>query len=116
MRRYAGGCHCGAVTFVFDSPVIARGCRCNCSICRRRNAVMSDDYLDPERIQVQGLEHLNCYRFGDRLVNHYFCRHCGIYPFHDSPERPGHYRINLGCVEEIDLESLEIRLIDGRAF
>ncbi len=57
-------------------------------------------------------------------MNHVFCRTCGIAPFttvvsvpadYDGPARPGDYRINLGCVEELDVFALDIKVIDGRA-
>jgi hypothetical protein len=115
-RSYAGRCHCGAVRFRFESETITRGLRCNCSICIRRGAVMSISYVPPGVIEVEGLEALTLYRWGDVMVNHWFCRTCGVHPFHDAIERPGHYRVNLGCVDDLDTFSLAIDLVDGRAF
>ena len=75
---------------------------------------MSSRYFPPEDFELlEGKEHLTIYQFGDRLVNHAFCHRCGIYPFHDGTERPGHYRINLGCVDGLDPLALELTLIDG---
>jgi hypothetical protein len=115
-KQYLGSCHCGAVRFRFMSEPITRGKRCNCSICVRRGAVMSVPYFTPDEIQVEGLDALTLYIWGDRMVNHWFCRTCGIYPFHDGTERPGHYRVNLGCVEGVDPLALAIELVDGRSF
>lgn len=117
MRMYSGHCHCGAVRFTFRSEPIETGCRCNCSLCVRRGAVMSDSYVEPQDVlELEGTQHLQEYRFGDHMVNHYFCKLCGIYTFHDGTETPGRYRFNLGCVEGVDPYGLEIRLIDGRSF
>lgn len=116
MRTYRGRCHCGAVRFELTGEAITRGKRCNCSICLRRGAVMSVPYFGPADIQIVGHDALTCYRWGDHLVNHWFCRTCGIYTFHEPIEQPGHYRVNLGCVDEIDSLSLPIELVDGRAF
>ena len=56
----------------------------------------------------------NVYRFAPEKVNHYFCKHCGIYPFHDPVEAPEWgYRINLECVDEVNAHSLPIRVWDG---
>lgn len=78
---------------------------------------MSERYYTPdEMLAVEGLDELSLYQFGDHDVNHWFCRRCGIYPYHDGPARPGTYRINLGCVEGLDPLALPIRLIDGRSF
>jgi len=77
---------------------------------------MSTDYVLPEAFEeLVGLEALAVYRFGDRLVNHYFCRTCGISPFHDSPVKPGR-RLNLGCVHDLDPLALTIDVVDGRSF
>ena len=115
MNTYHGQCHCGAIRFHFESEPITSGLRCNCSICRRKGAVMSDEYYPPERFTLlSGKKALSCYRWNDCDVNHYFCRHCGIYPFHDGTgERQGHCRVNLGCVEGVDPLALEIRVFDG---
>lgn len=117
MQTYNAHCHCGKISFRFRSPHIETGRRCNCSICVRKGAVMSTEYIAPEHVEnITGSETLSKYQFGDHLVNHYFCSRCGIYPFHESILKPGHYRINLGCVEGIDPLLLKIDLIDGRSF
>ena len=119
MRTYRGSCHCGAVTFTITTGEITKGIRCNCSICRRRGAVMSDVYFTPDEIVVEGKDSLALYQWGDRVMNHWFCRTCGINPFAEvvegatGPASPVRYRVNLGCVEGIDPFALEIRLLDG---
>ena len=116
VRIYEGRCHCGAVRFRFRSEEIARGCRCNCSICIRRGAVMSPAYVPPSDIELlEGKDALEVYRFGDLTMNHYFCRTCGIHPFGEII-RNGFLRFNLGCIEGIDPLAVEVELIDGRAF
>jgi hypothetical protein len=116
-RSYAGRCHCGAVRFRFRSEEITRGIRCNCSICIRRGAVMSAEWIPPEALELlEGKEMLTLYRFGDVMMNHYFCSRCGIFPFSDVIERPGRYRVNLGCIDGLDPYGLEIALVDGRSY
>ncbi len=116
-RTYGGSCHCGAVRFRFTSEPIATGCRCNCSICVRKGVVMSSAYISRADFEeLEGLDGLAVYHFGDRLVNHYFCKVCGIFPFHDATVAPESYRVNLGCIDEIDLLGLEVELLDGKSF
>jgi hypothetical protein len=122
---YLASCHCGAVRLRFRSEEIKRGCRCNCSICSRKGIVISAGYLPPEEIeQLQGMGSLALYQFGDKDVNHYFCRTCGICPFttvaslpptYAGSAEPGYYRVNLGCVENLDVYGLDIEVIDGRS-
>jgi hypothetical protein len=113
---YEGRCHCGSVRFRLTSEAITAGCRCNCSICIRKGAVMSTRYFAPSEFELlDGGDALAFYRWGDQMVNHCFCRHCGVYPFHDATTQPGHYRVNLGCIDGLDPLTLEISLLDGRS-
>ena len=78
---------------------------------------MARAYVPPEDIELlEGRDALEVYLFGDRMVNHHFCRTCGVHPFHDPVARPGFLRFNLGCVDGVDLGALEIELIDGRSY
>lgn len=112
--KYTGRCHCGMISFTFLSETITRAMRCNCSICIRKNAIMSNKYYAAEDFELlTGSESLSRYQFHPHMVNHYFCRTCGTYPFHDGVENPGIYRINLGCVDGLDPHSLPVRVFDG---
>jgi len=114
MSEYQGRCHCGAVQFSFTAESIDRGLRCNCSICKRKGAMMSNFVIPPEHFHLHsGQEMLGLYQFGSKVARHYFCRQCGIYPFHETARFPGHYRVNLGCVDAVDTFALEYELFDG---
>jgi hypothetical protein len=124
-RIYEASCHCGSVRFRFRSQDITKGYRCNCSICVRKGIVTSATYLPPEDLEpVEEMSSLALYQFGDKDMNHHFCRTCGICPFvtvaavppgYVGPAKPGSYRINLGCVEGLDVYALDIEIIDGRS-
>jgi len=112
--HYQGRCHCGAISFSFDSPAIERGIRCNCSICIRKGTSMSAFTLAPAELQIVDRDNsLNSYRFGSEVATHYFCRHCGIYTFHETLRKPGHFRVNLGCIEGINALELPADIFDG---
>lgn len=112
--HYDGRCHCGRVRFAFESEPITTGKRCNCSICVRKGAVVSSHYIPADRFTPHAnMDDLVDYRWGDRDVNHLFCKTCGIYPYHGGPGWG--YRVNLGCVEGIDLFALEMGIIDGKS-
>lgn len=117
MKTYSGHCHCGAVRFRFRSEELTSGLRCNCSICIRKGAVMSPKYYPPEVFEeLVGLETMATYLFGDNMVHHFFCKTCGVYPFHDATTNPGHYRVNLGCIDGLDVLSLPVKVLDGKSF
>ena len=113
--RYKGSCHCRAIQFEFSSDEITEGLQCNCSICIRKNIIMSKDYVLPHQFElISGRENLSKYHWGDKDVNHYFCKTCGIAPFHDATYEPGKYRINLGCVANLEPRKLSITEFDGK--
>jgi hypothetical protein len=111
---YRGSCHCGAVRFAFQSDEITSALRCNCSICIRRNSVMSERWYPLE--EFTGKESLALYQWGDHEVNFWFCKTCGVHPFAEVTAKPGAYRVNLGCVEGVDTYALPLRLVDGKSF
>ena len=114
-EHYRGSCHCGAVHFEFEGQPITGGLRCNCSICQRKGAMMTVEAFPPERFTIQAEDGaLGLYEFGSHTAKHYFCKRCGIYPFHITARQPGHYRANLGCVDGVDPFELEAEVFDGR--
>ncbi len=116
MYTYQGRCHCGAVSFSFEGPEIDQGLRCNCSICARKGSVMSAFTLAPEKVNIESKEGaLSTYQFGSNVAKHHFCNHCGIYTFHETLRIPGHYRVNLGCIEGINCLDLSVTVFDGAA-
>jgi hypothetical protein len=116
MPTYQGSCHCGAVHFSFSTDeAIDKGLRCNCSICARKGAIMSQQVFKPEDLHIQAAEDaLGLYQFGAKTAKHFFCKHCGIYPFHETARMPGFYRVNLGCIDELDSVNLPFEVFDGR--
>ena len=109
-----GSCHCGAVAF---TVTLENGLgalkRCNCSLCRRKSAIMA--YVPVERLQVtRGADMLSLYQWNTRVAKHYFCKVCGIYTHHQRRSDPGQAGFNVGCLEGIDpLALTDIGLIDG---
>jgi hypothetical protein len=110
-----GKCHCARVVFeVRVKPTVAF--TCNCSYCIRRGwnhayAEVGDFAL------VLGKDVLSSYRFGAGATTNYFCSVCGIHThFYSTYGDHPRYAYCLGCCEEIDIASLEIKHIDGRSF
>ncbi len=115
MENFKGSCHCGAVRFSFSGEAITKGVRCNCSICARKGAIMSGYMISDEDLTIDaGDDVLGMYQFGNKAAKHYFCKNCGIYPFHETARKPGFYRVNLGCVEGVDTFSIEADMFDGK--
>lgn len=116
MKTYKGGCHCGEVQFFVQLPDINQGMRCDCSICARKGIVMTDTVVSPEDIVISDdNDRLTTYQFGTLAARHHFCSKCGIHTFVETRLNPGHYRINLGCIDELDALRLPETLYDGKS-
>jgi len=115
MLKYQGNCHCGKVRFEVESEPVTKGLRCNCSICKRKGAMMSPFTYAPDKLKIKGRENLGLYQFGSKVAKHYFCKNCGIYTFHETMRVPGHFRFNLGCVDELDTFELNFEVFDGKS-
>ncbi|WP_027803508.1 GFA family protein [Paraburkholderia dilworthii] len=107
-----GSCHCGAVKFEVNTSVVPAA-RCNCSLCRRKGALMSPPFQSDQLTITKGEDALTLYQFNTRVAKHFFCRHCGIYPFHQTRKDPKLWRVNIGCLEGIDPYTLDAGLSDG---
>jgi len=115
MPHYQGSCHCGAVRFSFASEqAIDHGLRCNCSMCKRKGAMMTPFVIAPEQFHIDAEpDALGLYQFGAKTARHHFCTRCGIYTFHVTARMPDHYRVNLGCIDGVDTFALETEVFDG---
>jgi hypothetical protein len=79
-------CHYGAVVLELDLPDELVDARyCNCSMCRRKGALMGAVPTEALRI-VQGHDALGVYRFN-------------IYSHHRRRSKPNQYGYNIGCLE-----------------
>ena len=106
-NRKKGTCHCGKVQF----EVILRSSledprRCNCSLCRRKGAIMAD--IDAADILIHaGQDVLTKYQWNTYIAEHWFCSVCGIYTHHKKRGSSGGYGFNVACVDDIDMSSLD---------
>lgn len=100
--KHRASCHCGAVVLELDLPDgIVDPRRCDCSICRRKGAVVASVPLAGIRI-VQGEDALRLYQFNTHTARHFFCAHCGIYTHHQRRSNPQQYGYNVGCLEGVN--------------
>lgn len=109
--KHRAACHCGLVAFELDLPEgLVDPKRCNCSICRRKGAVMAYVTLKGLRV-LHGTKHLKLYQFNSGVAKHYFCSNCGIYTHHQTRSNPNVYGFNVGRLEGVnpfDLDDLPV--------
>ena len=68
---------------------------------------------------IYGADALTLYQFNTSIARHYFCKTCGIYPFHRPRIAPDSYTVNVNCLDDVDddqIKNLEIIRVDGRSF
>ena len=62
-----GSCHCGAVKFEVRTAVTP-ATRCNCSLCRRKGALMSPLVAADELTVLSGSDALTLYQFNTHVA------------------------------------------------
>lgn len=101
-EKHKATCHCGAVELELTLPNgIEKLRRCNCSICRRKGAIVASVKLANMRL-VKGEEALKLYQFNTMTAKHFFCSVCGIYTHHQRRSDPSEYGFNIGCLEGVN--------------
>ena len=107
-------CHCGAIEANINvEENFEKILRCNCSLGKRKGAVMS--MVKNENFKItKGKDKLKLYQFHTKVAKHYFCSVCGIYTHHNPRSDPAMTVFNLGCLDDINtFELKEIFINDG---
>ncbi|WP_263769628.1 GFA family protein [Propionivibrio soli] len=114
METKKGSCHCGAVEFEVDlENGFGELRRCNCSLCRRKGAIIASVPLNRLRV-TKGADMLTLYQWNTMTAKHYFCSVCGIYTHHQRRSNPNLFGFNLACIEGVDPFSFcDVEVSDG---
>jgi hypothetical protein len=111
MQTYHGSCHCGRVRFEVEAE-LDHVRVCDCSICRRRGALLHR--VAPEHIRfLTPIEDLLTYTFNTHTARDYFCPTCGILPFRRPRTAPGEWSVNVRCLEGVDLDAIPVKRVYG---
>ncbi len=111
---HRASCHCGAVELTIALPNGLENLRrCDCSLCRRRGAIVISVPLDGVKV-IKGEAALSLYQFNTFTAKHYFCSRCGIYTHHQRRSNPHQYGMNVACLEGVNPFDLgDIPVSDG---
>ncbi len=112
-RPYSGGCHCGSVRYEVDAD-LSQVMACNCSICRKRGALLTFVPADKFRLG-SGEDVLTDYQFNKKVIHHLFCSTCGVGSFARGrgPNGAEMIAINVHCLDGVDPNKLKITPFDG---
>lgn len=113
-QTYEGGCHCGKVTFRVEAD-LSQVMTCNCSHCSMRGFILH--FVSPDKFELlTGKDELTEYRFNKKVIQHLFCKTCGIegFGYGKGPDGKDMVMINVCCLEGVDLEALQPTMFNGR--
>ena len=114
-----GKCHCGGIEFeVSEAPTSVT--RCTCTFCAKRGMLMA--YYPPEKFKLISARTRVGYSSHPEVHTHFHCGTCGCGTHSDSPVWedfkmvPGRRQVpvNVRLLEDFDLESLPVTVIDGK--
>lgn len=111
MPTYQGSCHCGAIRFEVAGE-INHVVDCNCSYCARAGYLHWNVVPSVFRI-VAGADNYRTYTFGTGTSKNHFCLTCGITPFRVPRSDPHLIDVNVRCLEDVDITTLQIQSFDG---
>jgi hypothetical protein len=114
--KLTGSCHCGKVSFEVEGD-LQQVVECNCSHCSRKGFLLW--FVPREKFTLlQGAEELATYKFNNHVIAHQFCKTCGSQPFAYGKDRQGAEKamINVRCLPDVEVSSLNRIPIDGRSF
>ncbi|KAJ4343199.1 hypothetical protein N0V87_000421 [Didymella glomerata] len=122
-QTYKASCHCGAFAYdVTTTPLHQEGTevvRCNCSICTRNGYLLIYVPDDQVTFTKGQFEDFKSYTFASHSVAHYFCPTCGSSCMARSIQ-PGFFEgvkvVNVRLFEDLDLEKLKYKEMDGRSY
>jgi len=115
-KKYAGGCHCGAMRFEVEVDLGAGASRCNCSVCTKVSGTTV--IVKPAAFALlSGEDALSTYAWGGRTAQRYFCKACGVHGFargHLEQLGGDYVSVSVNCLDEVDLLDVPVRHWDGR--
>lgn len=112
---HTGSCHCGLVRFRVEGAP-DKAIECNCSHCSRKGLLLW--FVPRDAVHVDaGEDRLVEYRFNRRVIQHLFCPTCGCQPFGfgTAPDGRATAAVNVRCLDDVDVATIERLPFDGRS-
>lgn len=116
VKTYSGGCHCGKVRFEVALDLSEPAVTCNCSMCSRSGTMLRFVPVTAFKL-LSGADSMTEYRFNSKVINHNFCSTCGIKAFASGKTKDGAETraINVRCLDDVNLEEIATRHVDGKS-
>ena len=113
--KYHGSCHCGKIAFEVEGE-IQNAMTCNCTICSKKGAVMWFVPRDQLHLLTPD-DAASSYTFNKHIIKHRFCPTCGMHPYGEGSDQQGNRMaaINIRCLDDVDIASIQTQQFDGKA-
>ena len=114
--KYKGSCHCKKVLYEVGVE-IGNIISCNCSHCQVKGLILA--FIPAESFTlIHGEEDLKSYKFNKKIIDHLFCRNCGVQSFSRGKDKEGKdtVAINVRCLEGVDVDGLSLMKVDGKSW
>lgn len=112
--KYTGACHCKKVSYEVNYE-LGEVISCNCSHCQIKGLLLA--FTPSETFTLlKGENDLTSYKFNKKVIDHLFCKHCGVESFArgKDPEGKEVIALNVRSFDNVDIESLTIVKVDGK--
>jgi len=115
-KTHSGGCHCGAVRYHAEIDLSQPVISCNCSMCGRSGTLLAF-VPAPSFTLDSGADSISSYKFNNHIIDHLFCKTCGIKSFARGKGRDGSdtVAVNTRCLDDIDLKALKVQEYDVKS-
>jgi hypothetical protein len=116
-QTYSGGCQCGAVRYEVAAD-LDQIISCNCSRCSRLGLLLTFAPAQDFKL-LAGDGATTEFKFNKKVIQHLFCSACGVQSFARG-KRPSDgsdvVAINVRCLDDVDLDSLKVKKVDGKKY
>jgi hypothetical protein len=116
MTTYTGSCHCGAVRYTVEADLSQPVVACNCSMCGRSGSLLTFVGADQFKLETSE-DSLTNYKFNKNVIDHLFCKVCGIKSFARGrgPGGKAMAAVNVRCLDGVDPATLQVTHFDGKS-
>ena len=99
-------CYCDAVDVEVNlKKKIERLRRWKSSVCNGKGTMVTT--INKENLKiVKGEDKIKVYQFHTKVAKHHFCSECGVQTHNLRRSDPNTYGINMGCIDEIEVNKL----------
>ncbi len=115
-QTYSGGCQCGKVRYEMSGE-IGEVLACNCSRCGKLGTLLA--FVPAQDFKLLSGEGATTeYLFSKNVVSHRFCTTCGVESFASGkgPDGSEMVAVNVRCLDDVDVDSLQVKKFNGKAY